>query len=130
LTEIGFISNPAEEALMKQDAWDELVASAICRGFSRAMGIAYSEDGGGNDMLSIAVLLHTKDDFWAGYDVAYKNNNCAIFVRNPDKTVPGDAWNAQRLAVVGGPTTGHQGEILLSGKDKYDTAAKVKEYLG
>jgi len=130
LVEIGFISNPAEEALMKKDAWDELVSSAICRGFSRAMGVVYSEDGGGNDMLSVAVLLYSRDDFWAGYDVAYKNGNCAVFVRNPDKTVPGDAWNAGKLIVVGGPPTGHPGEVLLSGKDKYATAAEVKKYLG
>ena len=43
LVEIGFISNPAEEALMKSDAWDEKVASAICKGFSRAVGVAYAE---------------------------------------------------------------------------------------
>ena len=43
LAEIGFISNPTEEALMKQDAWDDKVASAICRGFSRAVGINYIE---------------------------------------------------------------------------------------
>jgi len=43
LTEIGFISNPKEEALMKQDSWDKLVASAICRGLSRAMGMPYIE---------------------------------------------------------------------------------------
>ena len=43
LIEIGFISNPVEENLMKQDSWDELVASAICRGFSRAVGVAYTE---------------------------------------------------------------------------------------
>ncbi|AFQ45141.1 N-acetylmuramoyl-L-alanine amidase family protein [Desulfosporosinus meridiei] len=43
LVEIGFISNPAEEALMKQDRFDESVSSAICRGFSRAVGIPYTE---------------------------------------------------------------------------------------
>ncbi|MCO1603651.1 N-acetylmuramoyl-L-alanine amidase family protein [Desulfosporosinus nitroreducens] len=43
LVEIGFISNPAEEALMKQDLFDETVASAICRGFSRAVGVPYTE---------------------------------------------------------------------------------------
>lgn len=43
LVEIGFISNPAEEALMKQDSFDETVASAICRGLSRAVGVPYSE---------------------------------------------------------------------------------------
>ncbi len=43
LTEIGFISNPAEELLMMKDSWDELVATAICKGLSRAMGVAYTE---------------------------------------------------------------------------------------
>ena len=43
LVEIGFISNPAEEALMKQDSWDNKVASAICKGFSRAVGVSYAE---------------------------------------------------------------------------------------
>lgn len=45
LTELGFISNPVEEALMRKDEWDETVASAICRGFSRAVGVAYKEPG-------------------------------------------------------------------------------------
>lgn len=43
LVEIGFISNPVEEALMKQDSFDETAASAICRGFSRAVGVPYAE---------------------------------------------------------------------------------------
>lgn len=43
LVEIGFISNPKEEALMKLDSFDELVASAICRGFSKAVGVSYTE---------------------------------------------------------------------------------------
>lgn len=43
LIEIGFISNPVEEALMKQDLFDEMVASAISRGFSRAGGVPYTE---------------------------------------------------------------------------------------
>ena len=43
LVEIGFISNPQEEALMKQNSWDDKVANAICKGFSRAVRVAYSE---------------------------------------------------------------------------------------
>jgi len=43
LTEVGFISNPKEEALMKLDSWDRLVAVAICKGFSRAVGVPYQE---------------------------------------------------------------------------------------
>jgi N-acetylmuramoyl-L-alanine amidase len=43
LVEISFISNPAEEALMKQDSWNDKVASAICKGFSRAVGVSYAD---------------------------------------------------------------------------------------
>lgn len=132
LVEVGFISNPTEEALMKQGEWDELVASAICRGFSRAHGEPYIEWKKGviDVSLDVAVLLNTKEDYWAGADAAEKNGNCAVFVRGVDKSVPKDAMSAKKLIVVGGPTTGHAGEVLLSGRTKFDTAAEVGKYLG
>lgn len=82
------------------------------------------------DVLKVAVLLFTKDDYWAGADVAAKNGSCALFVRSADQSVPAEAKNSQKLIVVGGPTTNHPNEVLLSGKDKYDTAAAVAKYLG
>ncbi|AFM39383.1 protein of unknown function (DUF1906) [Desulfosporosinus acidiphilus SJ4] len=86
---------------------------------------------GSADMgLNVAVLLYTKEDFWSGYDVAVKNGNCALFVRPDDHSVPKDAMSAAQLIVVGGSTTGHPNEVLLSGTDKYGTAAAVKKYLG
>lgn len=85
---------------------------------------------GGNDVLDVAVLLYTKEDYWAGTDVAARNDNCAMFIRPSDQSVPKDAMSAKKLIVVGGPTTGHTNEVLLSGNDKYDTAAAVKKYLG
>ena len=42
LVEGGFVTNPAEEALMYKDAFDELVAEAICVGFSRAVNVPYT----------------------------------------------------------------------------------------
>jgi N-acetylmuramoyl-L-alanine amidase len=81
-------------------------------------------------MLKVAVLLYTKEDYWAGYDVAVKNGNCAVFVRSADLSVPADAKNSQKLYIVGGGSVGHPNEILLSGKDKYQTAAAVAKYLG
>lgn len=56
-------------------------------------------------VLNVAVLLFTKDDFWAGVDVSVKNGNCAIFVRPSDLSVPVGVLNSQILIVVGGPTT-------------------------
>lgn len=85
---------------------------------------------GGNNMLKVAVLLYTKEDFWAGADVAVKNGNCAIFVRASDQSVPAEAMSAQKLIVIGGPSTKHSNEVLLSGNDKYQTAAAVAKYLG
>jgi len=73
--------------------------------------------------LDVAVLLNTKDDFWAGADVAVKNGDCAVFVR------PANV-ETEKLIVVGGATTGHPNEVLLSGNSKYDTAAAVAKYLG
>lgn len=84
---------------------------------------------GSEDVLEVAVLLYTKDDFWAGADVSIKNGNSALFIRPEDHSVPKDAMSAKTLIVVGGPTTGHSNEVLLSGNTKYDTAAKVAEYL-
>jgi len=43
LTEIGFISNPKEESLMKDSAWDNKVSSAIARGICNFLGIDYKE---------------------------------------------------------------------------------------
>jgi len=43
LVECGFISNPKEEALMKDPKWDQTVSKAICRGLSRAVNVPYSE---------------------------------------------------------------------------------------
>jgi len=43
LIEIGFISNPKEEALMKDSAWDNKVSSAIARGICNFLGLTYKE---------------------------------------------------------------------------------------
>jgi len=91
---------------------------------------AWPEIGGGKDVLEVAVLLFTKEDYWSGTDVAVRNGNCAMFVRPADLSVPKDAMSAKQLIVIGGPTTGHPNEVLLSGKTKYDTAAAVAKYLG
>jgi len=43
LTEIGFISNPTEEALMKDSKWDDRVSSAIARGICNFLGLEFKE---------------------------------------------------------------------------------------
>ncbi len=55
LVEVGFISNPKEEALMKQDSFDEKVAEAICVGLSKALEIPYKQEE--NKMAKLPALI-------------------------------------------------------------------------
>ena len=141
LTEIGFISNPKEEALMKDSKWDDKVSSAIARGICNFLGLAYKEQAisitqstinnnqGDDNVLDVAVLLFSKEDYWSGHDVCVKNGNCALFTRF-NGTIPKEAMSAKKLIIVGGGSVNHQNEILLSGNTKYDTAQAVGKYLG
>ena len=83
----------------------------------------------GENGLEIAILLFSKEDYWSGTDVAAMNGNCAMFVRPSDHSVPKEAMSAKKLIVIGGPTTRHPNEVLLSGNSKYDTAAAVEKYV-
>lgn len=127
LTENGFIDNALDAAKLKDSNFRQALAVAHAQGICNYFGIQYKD--GGNDVLEVAVLLFSKDDFWAGSDVAVVNSNCAIFVRAADRSVPKEAMSAKKLIVIGGATTNHPNEILLSGKNKYDTAAAVGKYL-
>lgn len=106
------------------------VNKANCPGLGFPWDRLLKDLQGGRDVLKVAVLLYTKEDFWAGVDVATKNGNCALFVRSDDHSVPADSMKAEKLIVVGGPTTKHPNEVLLSGKDRYATVAAVAKYLG
>ncbi|HWQ41117.1 MAG TPA: N-acetylmuramoyl-L-alanine amidase [Desulfosporosinus sp.] len=126
LVEYGFINAEEATILAKMDQ----AALAIAQGIGDYFGVSVTAKGKEEDVLKVAVLLFSKEDYWAGTDVAAKNGNCAMFIRPADRLVPADAMSAKQLIVVGGSTTGHANEILLSGYDKYDTAAVVKKYLG
>lgn len=105
------------------------VNKASCPGSGFPWDRLFKDLKGGDAPLKVAALLFSKEDYWAGTDVASKNGNCALFIRPADRSVPADAMSAQKLIVVGGPTTGHTNEVLLSGNTKYDTAAAVAKYL-
>ena len=106
------------------------VNRANCPGSGFPWNRLFKDLQGGSDVLEVAVLLFSKEDYWAGTDVAARNGNCAMFIRPADRSVPADAMSAQKLIVIGGPTTQHPNEVLLSGNTKYDTAAAVGKYLG
>lgn len=74
LVEIGFISNPGEEALMKQDAWDDVAASAISKGFSQAVGVAYTENGPVTIVEAPALITHPSPVISPVLNFTYPNN--------------------------------------------------------
>jgi N-acetylmuramoyl-L-alanine amidase len=120
--------DPIEFLASYGKTWDQLLSS-IDNEIQNIKG-NQSANKEETDVLDVAVLLNTKEDYWAGADVAAKNSNCAVFVRGSDKSIPSDAMSAKKLIVVGGATTGHPNEVLVSRKTKYDTAAAVGKYLG
>ena len=128
LTENGFIDNATDSARLKDPNFRQALAVAHAKGICDFFGVQYKE--GENNVLEVAVLLFTKEDYWAGTDVSTKNGNCAMFIRPADLSVPKDAMSAKQLIVIGGSTTNHPNEVLLSGYNKYDTAAAVANYLG
>jgi len=121
----------------EQYAEGEAIAKAHCRFY----GITYKSpknkptiqsidnNKGDDNVLEKAVLLYSKDDYFAGGDVALKYN-CAIFIRPSDKSCPKDAFSAKQLFVIGGSSVKHPQEVLLSGNNKFDTCAAVNKYLG
>jgi len=128
LTESGFIDNVNDGAKLARSEFRQALALAHAKGICKYFGITYKEET--KVVLGVAVLLLTKEDFWAGADVAAKNGNCATFVRPADRSVPVEAMSAKKLIVIGGATTGHSNEVLLSGKTKFNTADAVGKYLG
>lgn len=90
-----------------------------------------TESKGGVDVLDIAILKFSSEDDWSAKDVDVKLGGVANFTRQGTaKVIPKDAMSAKKLVVIGGATTGHPNEVLLSGQSKYDTAVAVGKYLG
>lgn len=56
------------------------VNKSNCPGTGFPWDRLYQDLLGGNDVLDVAVLLYSKEDYWAGVDVAVKNGNCAMFM--------------------------------------------------
>ena len=125
LTENGFLSNTKDAEKLANPAFRQKIAIAHAKGIMEYFGKVDN-----TKMLKYAILKFTAEDEWAAKDIDALHGGIANFTRQGvNKVIPADAMLAEQLIVIGGPTTGHKNEILLSGKSKYDTAAKVAEYL-
>ena len=128
LTENGFLTNIADAQRLDNPAFRGKIALATANGILNYFGMEV--EGGKKKMLKVAILKYTPEDEWAAKDIDAKHGGVANFTRQGvNKAIPEEAMLTDMLIVIGGPTTGHKNEVLLSGKDKYETAAKVAEYL-
>jgi hypothetical protein len=127
LMEYGFIN--AEEATIL--AMMDQAALAIAKGIGDHFGVSVTAQKKEVGIVDNAILMFTDEDYWSAKDVSAKNGGIAMFVRQgATRAIPADALKAKHLFVIGGASTGHVSETLLSGNDKYDTAAAVGKYLG
>ncbi|MBQ5658749.1 MAG: N-acetylmuramoyl-L-alanine amidase, partial [Peptococcaceae bacterium] len=69
LVETAFISNPDEERLLKDGAWQEKIAVAIAKGILESLGIAYKETAVKND----SVVSDNGSNFPESWNWAIKN---------------------------------------------------------
>lgn len=135
LIELGFHDNACDAKWMHNN--HQQIAEALYKGvcdfykydYRSLVVVATVKVEGDDSVLEVAVLLFTKEDYWAGTDVSAKNGNCALFIRPENRSVHKEAMSAKHLIVVGGATTNHPNETLLSGNNKYDTAQAVAKYL-
>jgi N-acetylmuramoyl-L-alanine amidase len=126
LTENGFLSNAKDAEKLANPAFRQKLAIAHAKGIMEYFDIKNR----GESSVEVAILKFTSEDDWAAKDIDAKHGGVANYTRQgTNKIIPVGAMLAGQLIVIGGPTTGHKNEILLSGNDKYDTAAKVAEYL-
>lgn len=128
LVEYGFIDTEEDMILSNMDQAALFIAQGIGDYFGVSVNAVNKED---DIIVDNAILMFTDEDYWAAKDVSAKFGGIAMFVRQgTSRTIPADAMKAKHLFTIGGAATGHPNEMLLSGNNKYDTAAAVGKYLG
>lgn len=134
LTECLFIDTKADADKLKSEAWLDKIARGHAKGIAKARGLKAKpkpkptpkpkED---DTMLEKAILIGGFPDFPVA-EVLASRLKAPIYTR---AAYPGGKV-AKELYVVGGSTKGLQANkiIDLSGKDRFESAAAVKKFLG
>ncbi|WP_060664295.1 N-acetylmuramoyl-L-alanine amidase [Bacillus sp. CHD6a] len=124
LVECGFMTNKEEAALLKSAAYRKLCAQSIIEGLVETYNLKLKEE---DFVLERAIVINSFADFPV-------TELLANYVKAPIYTrrVAENVKLAKELLVVGGNTEGLQADriILLAGRDRFETAARVKEYIG
>jgi len=142
LTEIGFISNPTEEALMKDSTWDNKVSSAITKGICNFIGVNYKEqitqtiqsinnnNQGDEFKMEHAVFYFTERDFSVARMICSKLKDCAMYCRNGVNTnIHTDIKYIKHPVFVGGSEYHDNSNTTnCCGEHDYDTFILASNY--
>lgn len=125
LTENGFIDTVADANKLKQSSFLDKIAQGHVNGLVKIFGLK-PKSTGGNKMLDKAIVINSFVDYVYAEALANKLA-CPIYTRNV-------AWGrkvASTVYVIGGDTSNLQADrfVVLSGSDRFSTAAKVSDYL-
>jgi len=135
LTEVGFISNPKEEALMKDPVWDDKVSTAIAKGICNFLGIEFMEQKNNNQkeddyQMKYAIFYFSDRDFSVARMVSSRLGNCAMYCRDGNNGFHSDIKYVKIPIIIGGAEyKDNPNTINLCGYHDYDTAAKVVEFV-
>lgn len=124
LVEAGFISNPQEEALMKQANFDEKIAEAICIGFSKAVGVPYSTSAKKTNKPVLVVYGSDVEKRVAPYLAEWLK--CEVRELG-DRTLTKAYLEAtfEKVYVLGNAAKLSSNTVNVVGKDRFDTARKT-----
>ncbi len=124
LVECGFMTNQEEATLLKSEAYRKLCAQSIVEGLIETYNLKLKEE---DFVLERAIVINSFADF----PVA---ELLANFVKAPIYTrrVAQSGKVAKELLVVGGNAEGLLADriTLLAGRNRFETAARVQEFIG
>lgn len=119
LTEIGFISNPAEERLFEDSANVEKAAEAICIGFFKALGIPYTSS---RAIVKSMIICSGEVDKRAG---DYLGDWLKCEVKLINQVTDAQVNQVETVYVIGSPKKYNTKTINVQGRNRYDTARLV-----
>jgi N-acetylmuramoyl-L-alanine amidase len=126
LVECGFMTNQEEAALLRTDAYRKLCARSIVEGIVETYNLVEIREEE-PFMLERAIVINSYADFPVA-ELLANYIKAPIYTR---RVAEGGRFSKE-LVVVGGNAEGLQADriTLLSGRNRFETAARVREYIG
>ncbi|TDL31001.1 N-acetylmuramoyl-L-alanine amidase [Jeotgalibacillus sp. S-D1] len=125
LTEGGFMDSSVDIVKMRDDAVLKQAGEAIAKGIAEYFGLRLMQQEQQEDMVEKAIVINSIYDYpWA--EILSIRLKAPIY---PKKVLK--EKRTKELIIVGGTSVGLEAAkiTLLSGKDRFETAAKVQRFL-